>query len=300
MSDPHRAPGSASAPAILPAGRRAHGPRPPGRRWLRRLVTFVTAGLVAVAVGVLAAVLVVKRMRTGTWQPPTVDDLADVKRAVVQRIDPPPPPPVPRVIFLDRSPRTISPGVDDAAVGVSSVIAHQGDLPRSVPGWKGTAKGWKDLVACVQKMFAPFDVVVTDQPPTTPEHILVAVGGRPKDIGVKDAQVAGLAPFSGEVIPRAVVFAFAATQSHQAQGVCETLAMEVAHAYGLDHEYLCSDVMSYLRPCGKRKFVDKDARCGEKKARDCAGGAPTQNSHRRLLSVLGPPAPATPPTPGKR
>ena len=41
----------------------------------------------------------------------------------------------------------------------------------------------------------------------------------------------------------------------------------------------------------KIRFVDKDARCGEEKARPCAGGAETQNSHRRLLDVLGPRTP---------
>jgi hypothetical protein len=169
------------------------------------------------------------------------------------------PPPVARVIFLDRRPRTIGPGTDDAAAGRSSVVAHQGTATRALPGWKGSDKAWGQLVTCVQRLFAPFDVVVTDQPPSSADHVLVVVGGRPKDLGVKDSRVAGLAPFSGGVIPRAVVFAFAATQRHQPQAVCETIGMEVAHAFGLDHAYLCSDVMSYLKPCGKRGFVDRDA-----------------------------------------
>ena len=65
-------------------------------------------------------------------------------------------------------------------------------------------------------------------------------------------------------------------------------AIRNAHAYGLDHGYLCKDTMTYLSGCGNKSFVDKDVRCGEKKARDCADGKPTQNSYRRLLSVLGP------------
>lgn len=275
-----------------PAGARPAAPAPRPRTWPRRLATIATVGLVAIVAGVVAAVVIVKRMRTGEWRAPTMDDLVAIKRDVAQRLDGPPP--VPRVIFLDPRPRTVTAGVDDAAAGSSSVIAHQGDAPRTLPGWKGSAKAWRDLVGCVQGQFAPFAVEVTDQPPTSREHVLVVVGGRPKDIGVKDAQIAGLAPFNGDVIPRAVVFAFAATQSHQPRGVCETIAMEVAHAYGLDHAYLCSDVMSYLKPCGKRRFVDKDAPCGEKKARACAGGAATQNSFRRLLAVLGP-RPAPPP-----
>ncbi|MBK7198815.1 MAG: hypothetical protein IPH80_40755 [Myxococcales bacterium] len=279
-----------TAPRPAPPGPRPHAA--PRRSWPRRIATIATVGVVAVAVGVAVALVIVKRMRTGEWRAPTMDDLVEIKRDVAQRLDGPPP--VPRVIFLDPRPRTLTAGTDDAAAGSSSVIAHQGDAPRDLPGWKGSAKQWRDLVTCVQAQFAAFDVEVTDQPPTTREHVLVAVGGRPKDIGVKDTQVAGLAPFNGEVIPRAVVFAFAATQRHQPRGVCETIAMEVAHAYGLDHEHLCSDVMSYLKPCGKRGFVDKDAPCGEKKPRTCAGGAATQNSFRRLRAVLGPRPAATP------
>jgi hypothetical protein len=96
-----------------------------------------------------------------------------------------------------------------------------------------------------------------------------------------------MAPFNGGVIPRAVVFAFAAEVRHEVRATCETIAMEVAHAYGLDHEYLCKDVMTYLGGCGSKSFVDKAAPCGEKKRRPCHDGAATQNSYRRLLEVLG-------------
>ncbi len=63
--------------------------------------------------------------------------------------------------------------------------------------------------------------------------------------------------------------------------------MEIAHAYGLDHEYLCKDVMTYLRGCGSKSFVDAEAPCGESKKRHCEGGSPTQNSFKRLVDVLG-------------
>lgn len=272
------------------AGERPSAAVPRPRR--SRLAVIALAALATIAVLALAvviAVIVDKRLTTGTWQAPSAADFVQVGDRVADRLGVGSPPPVARVIFLDRRPRTIGPGTDDAAAGRSSVVAHQGTSTRALPGWKGSDKAWGQLVTCVQKLFAPFDVVVTDQPPSSADHVLVVVGGRPKDLGVKDSRVAGLAPFSGGVIPRAVVFAFAATQRHQPQAVCETIGMEVAHAFGLDHAYLCSDVMSYLKPCGKRGFVDRDARCGEHKPRDCAAGAgPTQNSHRRLLAVFGP------------
>ena len=143
-------------------------------------------------------------------------------------------------------------------------------------------------MSCVASLFAPFNVTVTDRrPPDREEHVLVVVGGRPRDLGVTDGHVTGLAPFNGVVIARPVVFAFSAQLGNSVRQVCETIGMEVAHAYGLDHAYLCSDVMTYLRPCGAKRFVDKEVRCGEGKPRDCEGGKPTQSSYRRLLQVLG-------------
>jgi hypothetical protein len=146
-------------------------------------------------------------------------------------------------------------------------------------------------------MYAPFNVTVTDERPTTDNFMLVVVGGKPTDLGIKNSHhVSGLAPFNGDVIPRAVVFAFAATANNDVQSVCETVGMETAHAYGLDHGYLCKDVMTYLTGCGKKEgFVDKDVRCGESKARDCEGGKPTQNSFRHLIAVLGPAGGTEPP-----
>ena len=49
-----------------------------------------------------------------------------------------------------------------------------------------------------------------------------------------------------------------------------------------------NDVMTYLSGCGKKRFVRADVRCGENKRRDCDSGEATQNSHKRLLDVLGP------------
>lgn len=170
-----------------------------------------------------------------------------------------------------------------------------------MPGWSGTDKQWKQVMECVTKLFEPFDVEVVDKRPTDgKDFVLVAVGGRPGDLGVSDQRVGGLAPFHGGVIAKPVVFAFATQLNNDVKTVCETIGMEVAHAYGLDHGYLCSDVMTYLKPCGTKKFMDKDTACGEMEPRNCEGGEPTQNSYRRLLQVLGPkkvvekPAPATP------
>jgi hypothetical protein len=111
-------------------------------------------------------------------------------------------------------------------------------------------------------------------------------GGKPALVGA-DKSVAGLAPFNGFVVPGAVVLIFSQALGNRVQPVCETAAMEIAHAYGLDHELTCKDPMGYLGGCGARWFRDQDFKCGEHKARMCADGLPTQNSVRRLGAALG-------------
>lgn len=251
---------------------------------------FVALGVVVtLAAGVVLGLFVVKRLERGEWEMLDRDDLVRVRErlSLVRPSGPS------RVIYLARTPLELTPGEDDAPAGVSSVVAAKKNAPVKVPGWKGTEKGWKQVVACVQKLWAPFDVEVTDRRPPGDDFVLVAVGGRPTDIGERNKRVGGLAPFSGDVIPKAVVFVFSQQLGNQVTPVCETIGMEVAHAYGLDHGYDCKDVMTYLKPCGAKKFLDKDIPCGETKKRPCMGGAATQNSHQRLLAILGARKPGT-------
>jgi hypothetical protein len=256
-------------------------PRPlPSPRSHRRWLLFAALAGAFAAIVVFAGVAIINRIETGRWKMP---DAGDFVRIVKGR-----PRAASKTIFLDRRALELRPGIDDAPRGVSSVLASTSGKPAKLPGWKGSNAGWTKLVACVRDLFHPFDVVVTDERPAHEDFVLVAVGGKPADIGVKDKRIGGLAPFNGEVIAVPVVFAFSAALNHETRAICETIGMEVAHAYGLDHGYECKDVMTYLTGCGAKKFVDKDVRCGEKKARDCEGGKPTQNSFRHLITVLGP------------
>src|SRR4029079_18288647 len=51
--------------------------------------------------------------------------------------------------------------------------------------------------------------------------------------------------------------------------ICEIAAQEIAHAFGLDHEFLASDPMTYLDFNGLKRFQNVDAQCGEYAARTC-------------------------------
>ncbi|MBA3538899.1 MAG: hypothetical protein H0T79_04665 [Deltaproteobacteria bacterium] len=289
-----------------PAVRRPAPPPLPARR--RSWIRIVVIGALVAVLGGVVAVLIITRVERGEWSVPKVDDLSRIVQAA---------PRIPRTIYLERHAIEIHPGDNDSAHNVSSVLRNVRTKaaataaaaktaptkppllptrPAKLPGWKGTDKAWAQVVSCVAKLYEPFDVTVTDRaPPEDQDRVLVAVGGKPGDLGVADRRVGGLAPFNGGLIERPVVFAFSAALGNGVRQVCETIGMEVAHAYGLDHAYLCSDVMTYLTPCGAKRFVDKSVRCGEGKPRVCEGGVPTQNSYQRLMQVLGPrPRPASP------
>lgn len=235
--------------------------------------------IAALAVGIGVAVAIEIRVDSGEWRVPETKDFVRIARRLEHKPS--------HTIFLERQSIELRPGEDDAAAGLSSIAASAKRTPVHTRGWTGGDARWKQLVACVAKQFAPFAVDVTDHRPTSDDFIMVAVGGKPSDVGLTDKDIAGLSPFNGDVMPRSVVFAFSATTANDVQQTCETIAMEVGHSYGLDHEYLCKDVMTYLRGCGAKHFVDATAPCGEAKKRPCETGGTTQNSYRHLLAVLG-------------
>ncbi len=246
---------------------------------VRRFFVIGALAVAAIAVAIFVALAIDVRVETGQWRMPDERDLVRVAHRVGR---------VPsKTIYLERQSIELHPGEDDAAGARSSVLADAANKPVKLRGFSGSHAAWQQLVQCVEREFAPFDVTVTERRPGGDDFIMVAVGGYPADIGVHDRQVAGLAPFNGGVIPRAVVFAFSAATNNDVRETCETIAMEVAHVYGLDHEYLCHDVMTYLAGCEPKMFVDADAPCGEKKKRPCESGGATQNSFRRLVDVLG-------------
>lgn len=266
----------------------------PGVAWALMMWTL---GALAGAAGMLAW-----QARTqATGQPP--EDAASDEPSVVghtirvarQLMEPSGPS---RVVYLNREGGRLKGGPDDAAYNVSSVVGNSPVGSASVPPFSGSATRWRAITKCIRAKFAPFNVEVVESRPVNRDYLMVMMGGRPKDLGfvAKDGHAhshsTGLAPFNGLSIPRAIVFVFTRALRESTTAVCETAGMEIAHAYGLDHARNCRDLMTYMRRCGKRTFLDKDIACGEHKDRPCQGGGATQNSYQRLLEVLGP-APAT-------
>jgi hypothetical protein len=252
-------------------------------------VTVALLSLIAVGLASFIAMVVYKRLATGEWSMPRGDDLIKVK----QRLAGEPSEGAPKIIYLHRVGITLTAGEDDAARNRSSIVASFGKASAKIPAFTGSAKAWTTIAGCVRGKFAPFDVHVTEERPAGGNYIMVVVGGSPRDLGI-GKEVGGLAPFSGDVVPRAVVLAFSKKLGNRTRETCDVIGMEVAHAYGLDHTYECRDLMTYRPYCGTKRFVDKDMACGESRKRPCApDGKPTQNSYKMLLSALGAAKPST-------
>jgi hypothetical protein len=204
----------------------------------------------------------------------------------------------PKIIYLNREGATLTAGDDDARRNRSSIVRGANLEAITIPAFAGSPQRWNAVVECVRDRFSPFEVEVVDRRPVGRRYVMAVLGGEPslleggrRDEGAHGhSHASGLAPFNGQVVEDAVVIVFSRRLRENARRTCEVVGMEVAHAYGLDHAIHCGDLMSYLRPCGRRRFRDEDLPCGEREARPCDGtdGATTQNSFRRLLTVLGP------------
>ena len=189
-------------------------------------------------------------------------------------------------IFLERCAAgcTYFPGFDDSRTNHSSLLNQTSNLPAFGQG----DPAWAELLACVQRGFAPFDVAVTDVDPGTASHWEIVVAGSPGNIG-QPPGTAGVSPYTCAVINNGVAYAFAAVHANM-KDLCWTTVHETAHLFGLDHELLQRDPMTYLVGCMDKVFAFADASCGEATPRNCCLGAgpPTQNSATMVTAALGP------------
>jgi len=176
---------------------------------------------------------------------------------------------------------------------------------------------WEQVLTCVKQVYSPYNVTVTDQLPQSSYNMEI-VAGDPTQIGL-DNGTGGIALVSSDCTARQNSIAFAFTSAidtfaqedagNRVWAMCWIASQEVAHIYGLDHEFswlddgssACNDPMTYLSNCGGQKFFrNRNAKCGEfGPARPGCGPsnscASAQNSHAKLLNVFGPGTPTTTP-----
>jgi len=193
-----------------------------------------------------------------------------------------------RVIYLNRDGALLRPGDNDSTRQVSSIVTE----PTELAGWDIDDDTWNDTVACIADIYRRFDVTVTDRDPGDTPHIEAMFGGNPADVGLPD-NVAGVSPFTSDcsIIENSIVFVFTDILPDDARTVCEVISQEIAHSFGLDHEMLPSDPMTYLDYTGDRAFQNEMVSCGEYADRACGINGTMcrrrQNSVALLTERLG-------------
>jgi len=202
-----------------------------------------------------------------------------------------------RVIYVRRCPSTgcvVRQGpTDDSRTDTSSIA--MGD--RVIGSYKAGDAVWTAMMACVTATYAPFNVQVTDvDPGTVAPHFEHVVGGLPTDLRDDIANAGGVSPFDCAEIPNAITFTFSDAYGAMPdpEQLCWTVSQETAHAFGLEHEYLASDPMTYLGGVLPKRFQAMDVQCGEFMTRACMCGNATQNSYKHIVTMFGAGSPTPP------
>jgi uncharacterized protein (TIGR03382 family) len=194
-----------------------------------------------------------------------------------------------QILYLNHTGTTLTPSdTNDSRTGASTLVSQT----TAIPAWSTSASNWAAVLSCEQAMWAPFNVTVTDVDPGSTPHLEAIFTTYSSVIGM-DPNVGGVSPYTigCDVIPNSIVFTFAQAFGGDAETVCEVMAQEMAHSYGIDHELLASDPMTYLDYTGLQSFKDQSVSCGEYSQRACGlqgeCGA-SQNSYQELLTIIGP------------
>lgn len=195
----------------------------------------------------------------------------------------------PHILFLNRCEggETITPGGGGSTANQSSILSGTVNFPPFPYG----DSAWNQVVSEAREIFSPFNITVTDVDPGNTPHDEAIVCGSGSLAGFGGA--GGVAPFTCGVINNPITFTFPESIGNNPRVLAEVVGQEAAHAWGLDHEMLCEDPMTYLSGCGQKTFQDQDVPCGEFQNRACSCGGPTQNSYQHILNTFGSAIPDT-------
>jgi hypothetical protein len=212
-------------------------------------------------------------------------------------------------LFLNRCAggcRVVKSGLNDARTRASTIpVGAESEYFITEFAWGDDT--WNEIVTCMKEVYSPYKIDVTDQQPVPgiPYNESI-IAGRPSEIG--RSGIGGIAPITGDcgAYNYTINYTFANNYgpNDRVFSLCAVAAQESGHSFGLDHTYAfadgtsgCRDPMTYRGDCGGQKFFrNETATCGEGAPRPCSCGA-NQNSHLKLLNVIGAGTPITrPPT----
>ena len=192
--------------------------------------------------------------------------------------------------------------VDDSRTSTSSIA----DGDRTIGEFTQSEQVWQAMLQCVKDTYAAFDVTITDVDPGNVPHFEEIIGGTPSQLRNDIPNAGGVAPFNCDEVPNGISFTFD-VYGPDPDALCWTVAQETAHTFGLEHEYLQHDPMTYIPGDLPKRFQWQDAPCGTSSASACqcsSGG--TQNSYKHIYTLFGVGQPTPPmvaivsPTDGKK
>jgi len=188
-----------------------------------------------------------------------------------------------RIIYMNKNGVTLAPGNNDSRTNKSTIVTQT----TTFAAWNVTAANWATTMSCMRDLFSRFDVQIVDTDPGNVPHMEAVFGGSPTQAGMP-SNVAGVSPFTTDcsVIENSIVFTFTGAFQFTPREACEIMAQEVAHSYGLDHELLASDPMTYLQYNGNRAFQDMTASCGESTARNCGINGSVCRANQNSVTLL--------------
>ncbi len=203
--------------------------------------------------------------------------------------------PASRTLFVHRCPEGIGCPInrgseDNSTTNTSSISSFS---TTTIGAFTRGDQVWSSVMDCVRETYRPYNITVTDVDPLNAPHYEVMVGGKNTDLRNDSPNAGGIAPFTCNEIPNAISFVFD-VWGNNGDLICSVVAQESAHAFGLEHEMLSDDPMTYLSGPDRKRFRAEEAPCGEYAERQCDCGGTKQNSYEMLVGLFGPGAPVPP------
>ncbi len=204
-----------------------------------------------------------------------------------------------RIIFLNGGGgQYTAGGSNDSGLNRSSLVQQHMLESATLPPSPLDATQWTAFMTCVRDAYADYSVEVTDVDPGSVAHIEVVVGGTPESIMAPAAQY-GDSPLSscanGQPVERSIAFVFAEKILADfgvgaEKRLCEYAVLEAGRALTLDHEYVCTSIMTLREDCGDvaRGFQNSGNACGEDTLEACRCGNSSQNADAKLKEIVGP------------
>ena len=202
-----------------------------------------------------------------------------------------------RVIYLNRFGGTysVTSRTDSAANTASTDVVNDSRRSITIPPLE-SGFDWPGIVTCVKQAYAPYDIRIVENEPTSGPYIEAVVGGDGTELGFPVDQLFGIASadnFCG-VTETGIAFSFSETHRGVPQRdgeLCATIAHEVGHLLALEHETLATDMMSYVlvSETTSKSFVNMLSPCGVQPGQNqnCTCGGAQTNSAARLGQFVG-------------